>query len=90
MIAASVRLGGLIAAANARTTSALGTYGRKIGLAFQIVDDLLDVSGTEEAMGKRVGKDDGRGKLTFPAITRPRSPQKDGSQIITLQMGSFK
>jgi len=37
-------------------------------LAFQIVDDLLDVGGDEAAVGKRVGKDSGRGKLTFPAL----------------------
>ena len=43
-------------------------YGENVGLAFQIVDDLLDVGGSEDQMGKRVGKDDSHGKLTFPGL----------------------
>lgn len=43
-------------------------YGYHLGMAFQIVDDLLDVLGTEDAMGKRVNKDQGIGKLTWPGI----------------------
>ena len=46
----------------------LSAYGRAFGLAFQIADDILDAEGDEVAMGKRVGKDAGRGKLTFPTI----------------------
>ncbi|MCK4408667.1 MAG: polyprenyl synthetase family protein, partial [Candidatus Eisenbacteria sp.] len=46
---------------------ALGVFGERIGLAFQIADDLLDVTGTEQKIGKAVGKDQGRGKLTYPA-----------------------
>ncbi len=47
---------------------ALDDFGRCFGLAFQITDDLLDVQGTEETTGKRVNKDAGRGKLTFPGM----------------------
>ena len=43
-------------------------YGRRLGLAFQITDDLLDVRSTEENMGKRVGKDAEKGKITFPGL----------------------
>ena len=39
-----------------------------MGLAFQIVDDLLDVEGNEKSLGKRTGKDVGRGKITFPGL----------------------
>ena len=46
----------------------LAAYGRGFGLAFQIADDILDASGDEASMGKRVGKDADRGKLTFPTI----------------------
>jgi geranylgeranyl pyrophosphate synthase len=46
----------------------LSAYGRRLGLALQIMDDLLDVRGDQAAMGKRVGKDSGRGKLTFPGL----------------------
>ena len=48
--------------------AALARYGKAIGLAFQITDDLLDVRGTAAEMGKRVQKDHRRGKLTFPGL----------------------
>lgn len=65
---ASLRLGGLAAGARPEAIHALDGYGRAIGLAFQIADDLLDVCGKESDTGKRVGKDDGRGKLTYPGL----------------------
>lgn len=65
---ASLRLGGLTAAAGPKQIQMLDEYGRRLGLAFQITDDLLDVQGNEEAAGKRVGKDADRGKLTFPGV----------------------
>ncbi|HVA45874.1 MAG TPA: farnesyl diphosphate synthase [Pirellulales bacterium] len=65
---AALRLGGLTAAARPRQIDLLIEYGRRLGLAFQIADDLLDVQGNEEAAGKRVGKDADRGKLTFPGL----------------------
>ena len=65
---ASLRLGGLLAGGSPAQTQALQQYGEAFGLAFQIADDLLDAEGTEEAVGKRVGKDADRGKLTFPAL----------------------
>lgn len=68
LIGASLRLGGLAAGAGATELAALAEYGRRVGLLFQIVDDLLDVRGDEAALGKRVGKDSNRGKLTFPAV----------------------
>jgi geranylgeranyl diphosphate synthase type II len=65
---ASLELGGLAAGADQGRLAMLAAYGRGFGLAFQIADDLLDAEGDEAAMGKRVGKDAGRGKLTFPTI----------------------
>ncbi len=61
------RFGALCAGASAETISALARYGRHLGLAFQIADDLLDARGTTEKMGKRVGKDQGANKQTWPA-----------------------
>ena len=46
----------------------LDAYGRRLGLAFQITDDLLDVEGSADRTGKRVGKDAVRGKLTYPGL----------------------
>ena len=68
MFLVSLRLGGYVACADVQQQTALERYGRKIGLAFQIVDDLLDVRGDQQSMGKRVGKDSKHGKLTFPGL----------------------
>ncbi len=64
---AAVLVGALAAGAPPDGILALGVFGERMGLAFQIADDLLDVTGTEKEMGKAVGKDEGRGKLTYPA-----------------------
>jgi geranylgeranyl diphosphate synthase type II len=68
MFLASLQLGALVGGAGAPRRAALDEYGRRMGLVFQITDDLLDVRGDATAMGKRAGKDSGRGKLTFPGI----------------------
>jgi geranylgeranyl diphosphate synthase, type II len=68
LIEASLRLGALVAGVDAWKTDALVQYGRAMGLAFQITDDLLDVRGDQGAVGKRVRKDSDRGTLTFPGL----------------------
>ena len=68
MIEASVILGAIAANATPECRTALAKYGRGIGIAFQIVDDLLDVESTREKTGKATGKDAARGKLTFPGV----------------------
>lgn len=68
LFAAALELGGLAAEASGLQRAALAAYGRAFGLTFQIADDILDAEGDEAAMGKRVGKDAGRGKLTFPTV----------------------
>jgi geranylgeranyl diphosphate synthase type II len=65
---AALELGGLAVAATPEQLAQLAAYGRSFGLAFQIADDILDAEGTETAVGKRVGKDVDRGKLTFPSV----------------------
>lgn len=68
LIAASLRLGAMVAGAADESLAALERYGHALGLAFQITDDLLDVQGDAEAVGKRLGKDSQQGKLTFPGL----------------------
>ncbi|MCH7889482.1 MAG: polyprenyl synthetase family protein [Proteobacteria bacterium] len=68
MFLVALRLGASTAAADAQQQAALEQYGEKLGLAFQIIDDLLDVSGHQAEIGKRVKKDTDRGKLTFPGL----------------------
>jgi geranylgeranyl diphosphate synthase type II len=68
LITASVVLGGIAAQAAPDRIEALRAYGRHFGLAFQIVDDVLDVAGDEAKLGKRVGADEARGKATAVAV----------------------
>jgi geranylgeranyl diphosphate synthase type II len=82
MFLVSLRLGGYVAGADVEQQTALERYGRKIGLAFQIVDDLLDVRGDQHAMGKRVGKDSQHGKLTFPGLLGIDESQKRAQRLI--------
>jgi len=65
---AALELGGLAAGADDPQLAVLVHFGRGFGEAFQIADDLLDAEGTEGTVGKRVGKDAGRGKLTLPTV----------------------
>jgi len=68
MITASVVIGGIIARANEDKIDKLRAYGERIGLAFQIADDILDVTSTSEQLGKTPGKDQAANKATYPAI----------------------
>jgi len=68
MILASVRVGALLSGAGQENLNALSTYGRNIGLAFQIVDDILNVEGDRLITGKSTGSDVSRGKVTFPSV----------------------
>jgi geranylgeranyl pyrophosphate synthase len=68
LIRAAATLGALAVGANAATVTAVDDYARELGLAFQIVDDLLDVEGSTASLGKTAGKDAAAGKPTFPAI----------------------
>jgi geranylgeranyl pyrophosphate synthase len=68
LLTASVILGGLLANADDERIEALRNYGRAIGLAFQIVDDLLDQEEDATTLGKTAGKDLVQGKLTYPAL----------------------
>jgi geranylgeranyl diphosphate synthase type II len=65
---AAVRLGGLAVAARPKHVQALTTYGERLGLAFQIADDILDVTSSAAELGKATRKDLARGKLTYPGL----------------------
>jgi geranylgeranyl diphosphate synthase type II len=68
LLCAALRLGATVAKATDEQKDALERYGWAVGLAFQVVDDLLDATGDEAKMGKRVGKDSGLGKWTYPGL----------------------
>ena len=68
LIRASVRVGALLADASENALERLTSYGNNIGLAFQVVDDILDEESTTEVLGKNAGSDSVKGKATFPAV----------------------
>lgn len=82
MIEASLHLGALSAEAEPAQVAALIEYGRRVGLAFQITDDLLDVSGSETAVGKRLGKDANLGKRTYPGFLGIEASRAEAQQLI--------
>jgi geranylgeranyl diphosphate synthase type II len=81
-IRAAVRCGVLYAQGGEEDLGRLTTYGEKVGLAFQIVDDLLDVLGTPESLGKSVGKDGQQKKATYPAIHGIKESQRMASRLV--------
>jgi geranylgeranyl diphosphate synthase type II len=68
LIRASLRVGALLAGGRADDLATIGEAGQSLGLAFQIVDDILDVEGTFAELGKSAGSDERKGKATYPAL----------------------
>jgi geranylgeranyl pyrophosphate synthase len=68
LIAAAAAIGGLAAQASAKRVTALDRYGAAIGLAFQVMDDVLDVTSTTATLGKTAGRDMALGKSTYPGL----------------------
>ena len=68
LLASAVRMGAVAAGADAAAIAAAAAYGRALGLAFQIVDDVLDVEGTAESLGKTAGKDARENKPTYVSV----------------------
>jgi geranylgeranyl diphosphate synthase type II len=68
LIRAAVRIGGIIGGASSRQLQSLTGYAEDIGLAFQIADDVLNMVGTREELGKDAGTDEKRGKTTYPSF----------------------
>lgn len=82
LISVALRLGGIVAEATEAQLSALLEFGDNLGLAFQIVDDLLDYRGDWIKMGKLAGKDTGRGKLTYPGLLGVDASEARASELI--------
>lgn len=83
LITASVVTGGIYAGATAEQTQDLCCFGSSIGLAFQIVDDILDVTQTSEQLGKTAGKDLASEKATYPAIFGLEESRKKAASLLT-------
>ncbi|MBK8572031.1 MAG: polyprenyl synthetase family protein [Geothrix sp.] len=68
LLRTSLEIGAVLGGATSAERTALRAYGEAIGLAFQIQDDILDATATDADLGKRAGKDAGRGKITYPSL----------------------
>ncbi len=68
LIKAAVKSGAILGGADEKQLAAITRYGEAAGLAFQIADDILDIEGTTEEIGKDAGSDEARGKATYPAV----------------------
>jgi len=82
LITASVLLGGLLGNATDAQLDALRRFGQAVGLAFQIVDDLLDQEQTSEQLGKTAGKDAAQGKLTYPTLMGADAARQRVSELL--------
>ena len=82
LIATSVRLGGFAAACDNTGLEAFRRYGESIGLAFQIMDDVLDVTSSTDKLGKKVGRDAKLGKSTYPALFGVEGAMKRAALLV--------
>ena len=82
LIRTSLRVGATICGATAAQREALGVAGGAIGLAFQIVDDLLDVEATSEQLGKTAGKDQAQQKATYPAVHGLEASRRRAAELV--------
>jgi len=82
LIVASIRMGALAAGAGDAETAALERYGRAVGLAFQIMDDVLDVTSTSTALGKTAGRDAALRKSTYPALLGVEGARQRAQSLI--------
>jgi len=90
LILASVMMGGIAANADVTRMAALERYGRAIGLAFQIMDDVLDVTSTTTALGKTTGRDVALGKSTYPALLGVDGARKRAETLISEGVASLE
>ncbi len=83
LLKVSVVTGAKLAGASDETVAQLEAYGDAIGLAFQVIDDILDITSTTEVLGKDVGSDQERGKATWPALTSLEESKKYAHELTT-------
>jgi geranylgeranyl diphosphate synthase type II len=90
LLCCSVRLGGMSANCTPAQLAALTDFGYHVGLAFQVIDDILDVTQTSEQLGKTAGKDVAVQKATYPAIVGLEKSQKIATQLTDKAFAALK
>lgn len=81
LLVSSLRLGGMTADAKPKQLGALTAYGYSLGLAFQVIDDILDVTQTTRALGKTAGKDEAVNKATYPSVLGLEEARKEAERL---------
>jgi geranylgeranyl diphosphate synthase type II len=90
LITTSLRLGAMSAGADARTLSHLTKFGRALGLAFQVIDDILDIVSTKEKLGKSIGKDQSSGKATYPRLLGLDGARREADRLTRAARSSLR
>jgi geranylgeranyl diphosphate synthase type II len=90
LIRASIRIGAIMADPSPAKLDSLTEYGEKIGLAFQVTDDILDITGTKEELGKSTGADKARGKNTYPSTFGLKESEKIAEGLINDSLKAIK
>lgn len=90
MIVASLRLGAMAANASPSRVAALARFGHHLGLAFQVIDDILDITQTSETLGKSAGKDVAAQKTTYPALIGLEASRLEARRLTALALDALK
>lgn len=90
LIAASVRLGAILGGCGMRRMKAFTKYGENVGLAFQIIDDILDIEGMTEELGKTAGSDTKKRKMTYPSLFGLEHARQKAEALISSATDALK
>jgi geranylgeranyl diphosphate synthase type II len=90
LLTASIRLGAMSANATPAKLEALTAFGTHLGLAFQVIDDILDVTQTSEKLGKSAGKDVAAQKATYPALLGLEKARKEAQRLTAASLSALK
>jgi geranylgeranyl pyrophosphate synthase len=90
LISATIRIGGIAARADASQLTAMSRFGDAIGLAFQIADDVLDVTATTDRLGKTAGRDLDLAKSTYPALLGVEGARQRAESLVTEGCGALR
>jgi geranylgeranyl diphosphate synthase, type II len=90
LITGAVVCGGIMGGASAAQLKSLRSYGKSVGLAFQVVDDILDETSTAEQLGKSPGKDGATGKMTYPSLMGLDNAKKHAADLVSKACAELK
>ncbi len=89
LITAAVKTGGILACCSDERLAGLASYGQSTGLAFQVIDDILDVEGQTEVLGKTAGSDEKKKKMTYPKLYGIEESKRKAKGLIDDAVGSL-